>query len=49
MPEDAVTRIGHLPEGKGLLGALIEDPRPIRLRRIAATSDRPASRPGTRR
>ncbi len=35
MPEDAVTRIGHLPEGKGLLGALIEDPRPIRLRRIA--------------
>ena len=36
MPEDAVARIGHLPEGKGLLGALIEDPRPIRLRRIAA-------------
>lgn len=35
MPEDAVARIGHLPEGKGLLGALIEDPRPIRLRRIA--------------
>jgi signal transduction histidine kinase len=24
-------RIGHLPEGKGLLGALIHDPRPIRL------------------
>jgi signal transduction histidine kinase len=35
MAEDAVERIGHLPEGKGLLGALIEDPRPIRLRRIA--------------
>jgi signal transduction histidine kinase len=35
MPEDAVTLIGHLPEGKGLLGALIEDPNPIRLRRIA--------------
>jgi signal transduction histidine kinase len=35
MPEDAVERIGHLPEGKGLLGALIADPRPIRLRRIA--------------
>jgi len=35
MPEDAVARIGHLPEGKGLLGALIEDPRPIRLRRIS--------------
>jgi signal transduction histidine kinase len=36
MPPDAVARIGHLPEGKGLLGALIEDPRPIRLRRIAS-------------
>jgi signal transduction histidine kinase len=36
MPEDAVARIGHLPEGKGLLGALIEDPRPIRLLRIAS-------------
>jgi signal transduction histidine kinase len=35
MPADAVERIGHLPEGKGLLGALIEDPRPIRLRCIA--------------
>jgi signal transduction histidine kinase len=35
MPEDEVTRIGHLPQGKGLLGALIDDPRPIRLRRIA--------------
>jgi signal transduction histidine kinase len=35
MPDDAVGRIGHLPQGKGLLGALIDDPRPIRLRRIA--------------
>lgn len=35
MPDDAVDRIGHLPHGKGLLGALIDDPRPIRLRRIA--------------
>jgi two-component system, NarL family, sensor histidine kinase DevS len=26
-----VAEIGHLPEGKGLLGALIDDPRPIRL------------------
>jgi signal transduction histidine kinase len=34
MPEDAVETIGRLPQGKGLLGALIEDPRPIRLRRI---------------
>ena len=31
MDEDAVRLIGHLPEGKGLLGALIDDPYPIRL------------------
>lgn len=35
MPEEAVARIGRLPQGKGLLGALIEDPRPIRLWCIA--------------
>jgi signal transduction histidine kinase len=40
MDEDAVRRVGHLPEGKGLLGALIQDPRPIRLTRI---SDDPRS------
>jgi signal transduction histidine kinase len=34
MDSDAVQEIGHLPEGKGLLGALIDDPRPIRLRDI---------------
>jgi signal transduction histidine kinase len=34
MPAEAVQRIGHLPQGNGLLGALIEDPRPIRLRDI---------------
>lgn len=31
----AKERIGSLPEGKGLLGALVDDPRPIRLRDIA--------------
>lgn len=40
MPEDTVERIGRLPEGKGLLGALIEEPRPIRLAHI---SDHPRS------
>jgi signal transduction histidine kinase len=35
MPDDDVTRIGDLPEGKGLLGALLSDPAPIRLQRIA--------------
>jgi signal transduction histidine kinase len=33
-------RIGHLPEGHGLLGLLIEAPEPVRLHRIA---DHPAS------
>ncbi len=28
-------RIGHLPEGHGILGLLIDDPRPVRLHRIA--------------
>ena len=35
MPDEQVTAIGELPQGKGLLGALIDDPRPIRLRAIA--------------
>jgi hypothetical protein len=33
--EATAERIGHLPQGNGLLGALITDPRPIRLRRMA--------------
>src|SRR6185312_13614056 len=33
-------RIGHLPEGRGVLGALIDDPQPIRLENIL---DHPAS------
>jgi signal transduction histidine kinase len=36
LPPEAVERIGHLPVGKGLLGALIDDPVPIRLADIAA-------------
>ncbi|MEO6473335.1 MAG: GAF domain-containing protein [Aeromicrobium sp.] len=35
MPADVVAKIDHLPEGKGLLGALIEDPRPVRLHSLA--------------
>lgn len=34
MPAGMVAEIGPLPQGKGLLGVLIEDPRPIRLHRI---------------
>lgn len=40
MPPEQVKAIGHLPEGDGLLGALIDDPRPIRLTHI---SDDPRS------
>ena len=36
MDPAVVERIGHLPHGEGLLGALITDPRPIRLDDIAA-------------
>ena len=32
---DTVRLIGHPPEGKGLLGALIDDPQPIRLAEIS--------------
>ncbi len=34
MPPGLVERIGHLPVGRGLLGALIDDPQPIRLARL---------------
>jgi signal transduction histidine kinase len=34
MAPELVARIAHLPHGKGLLGALIEEPVPIRVRRI---------------
>src|SRR4029453_11377938 len=35
LDDEAVQKIGELPKGRGVLGALIEDPKPIRLRRIA--------------
>ncbi|MCW2720913.1 GAF domain-containing protein [Pseudonocardia sp.] len=34
MSSDTVEGIGELPQGKGLLGALVEDPVPIRVTRI---------------
>jgi signal transduction histidine kinase len=36
MPEEVAGRIEHLPQGRGLLGALITDPRPVRLSDIPA-------------
>ncbi len=48
--ERTVKSIGHLPEGKGLLGLLIEEPAADPSRRSVAPRDGPpASRPGTRR
>jgi GAF domain-containing protein len=35
MDDELVARIGDLPQGKGVLGVLIDDPRPIRLNDIA--------------
>jgi two-component system, NarL family, sensor histidine kinase DevS len=31
MDDDVAAQIGHLPTGRGILGLLIEDPRPLRL------------------
>ncbi len=33
--DETAAKIGHLPEGKGLLGALIADPNPVRIAAIA--------------
>ena len=35
LTDEEAAAIGHLPEGRGLLGALITDPRPIRLADMA--------------
>jgi two-component system, NarL family, sensor histidine kinase DevS len=35
MEPDVVARVGHLPEGKGLLGLLVDYPQSLRLRDIA--------------
>jgi len=36
LDEEAITRIHHWPEGRGLLGLLISDPQPLRLADIAS-------------
>jgi signal transduction histidine kinase len=36
IPEEHAARIGNLPQGRGLLGALIEEQRPIRLDHLAS-------------
>jgi signal transduction histidine kinase len=36
LSQDEIERVHHWPEGRGLLGLLIDDPRPLRLADIAA-------------
>ena len=51
LSSDEIARIHHWPEGRGLLGLLIEDPRPLRLSDItdhAASSGFPAGHPPMR-
>ena len=46
LDEDAVSRIGHLPEGRGLLGELTIADRPIRLAEISTHPDSCGFPPG---
>lgn len=39
MAPDLVEQIGHLPEGRGIVGLLIDRPEPLRLREISAHPD----------
>ena len=36
LSDEQAARIGHYPEGRGLLGAIIDDPRPLRLEDLTA-------------
>ena len=36
LSQDEIARVHHWPEGRGLLGLLVDDPRPLRLADIAA-------------
>jgi signal transduction histidine kinase len=45
MSPEEIIAIGHLPQGHGLLGALIDDPHPIRLERLS-DDDRSTGFPG---
>jgi two-component system, NarL family, sensor histidine kinase DevS len=51
LSQDEIARIHHWPEGRGLLGLLIDDPRPLRLADISAhpaSSGFPAGHPPMR-
>ena len=44
--DDAVAAIGHLPEGRGILGLLIVDPQPLRLDDLSCHPDAAGFPPG---
>jgi signal transduction histidine kinase len=44
--EETVAGIGHLPEGRGILGVLIVEPRPLRLENLATHPDSAGFPPG---
>ena len=46
LTQDEIGRIHHWPEGRGLLGLLIDDPRPLRLADISTTPRRRVSPSG---
>ncbi len=46
MSDEQVAAVGRLPEGRGVLGLLIKDPRPVRLSDIGAHPDRSGFPPG---
>ena len=48
LSQDEIGRIHHWPEGRGLLGHLIDDPRPVRLADIAAHEESSGFPPGPR-
>lgn len=46
LTEEEIRRIDHWPEGRGLLGLLIKDPRPLRLGGISAHAESSGFPPG---
>ncbi|MDA2811795.1 GAF domain-containing protein [Nocardiopsis sp. RSe5-2] len=46
LDDEEIAAIDHWPEGRGILGTLVEDPRPLRLRDIAGHPDSHGFPPG---
>ncbi|MFJ3714798.1 GAF domain-containing protein [Streptomyces sp. NPDC090057] len=46
MDDETITRIGHYPRGRGMLGLLIREPRPLRLENLGEHPDAVGFPPG---